>query len=260
MPIEFKRADTTRKPPTRLTEAVWGGEKTGKSTHALSFPDPLYYFNFDWRVQELLDSGDYENREIYLINHVLPSGSDATDLRELRQILEKDFEPQWKEATLQANERGGSVVLDTADELWAIVGDVMTGAVRAERAVRNANENRDAKDSQLDWRTANRFMDTTLKRPVQFPNVNACYIQRAAEKRDNSGNVLGSFMHGFKTTKFIVEVVLKLDIKRTLDAKTQKLTSNFVGVLECSGIPRTQQLVGKEIASPDYETLMAYFS
>lgn len=257
--MAFQRADTSKKPPKRLVTAVWGQEKVGKSTFALSFPDPIFYFNFDYGVQKLIDSGEYADREIYIINYPIPT---TASVREHKPLL-MEFEKQWKEAINEANARAGSVVLDTADEQWAIVGNALTGEIREARHERNAEEGKNAQDTRLDWRAANTFEDAILKRPWQFPNVSACLINRAQEIYDGGGKPSGQFkMHGYKWIPYIVDMVVRLHVKQRMTNVNGRtiLEQDHKATLECIGPPSMQQHVGLELADPSYDLIMDLLS
>src|SRR3954469_18425180 len=81
-------------PHRRLVLSVWGGEKVGKTTFALSFPAPILFMNFDYSLDELL----YARPE--LIGKIGKKDFPITEVmvaRDLEPVLE-DFQEYYGKA------------------------------------------------------------------------------------------------------------------------------------------------------------------
>jgi len=146
--MSFVQVSTEYEVPSRLVVAVWGEEKTGKTSFALTMPSPIYVANFDYGYRPIISVA--EGKELHVASYVLP---DVFSVSSYKHII-ADFQKDWSDAIATAANRNGSVVIDTASQLWTIVGQCMTGEVREERAeqneVRVTEGKQPAQDSQLD--------------------------------------------------------------------------------------------------------------
>ncbi len=106
---------------------IWGEEKTGKSTLALSFPEPLYIINADRPMEHLLEKlGD---KEYYYIDFIPP------EIREqqvkiagpVAQYVCDQFETMCKKA-IKADK--GTLVWDGASRIWGVYTEAYVGKDR----------------------------------------------------------------------------------------------------------------------------------
>lgn len=243
--MPFIAADTTYVAPTRLVIATWGLPKVGKTTFGLTFPEPIYIYNFDYGYGPVISAA--EGKNVFVADYILP---DTFDLSAYKQVLTQ-FQKDWRQGVEEADAAGGSVIVDTASQLWEVIGQGLVNEVREDRQYRNQAEGKNAKDSRLDYRIANSFMDATLKRPLQTDHCNALYIQRAAPVYEGGQEMPGKFkMHGFKATDSIAETVLNM-------AATKE--GGVMGRIDFSrwGGPAIR---GTQIGNPTYEMVMAALS
>lgn len=252
--MAFARVDTTAPSVERIICAPWGLPKDGKTSFALSFPEPLYLMNFDYGYREVMDR--VVGKELYVSDYFLPEEFELDAYLPL--VLR--FREEWNEAVEQAALRGGTVILDTGSEAWRLVGPTMV-AETARRAARKSDKN-----MRTDYGPANILMTSILKRPHQYPNVNAVYIQRSKEIYNAAGAPTGEFqMHGFGDTASIVQLVLNIQSKREIQTKggqavtdskgNPKLISRVFGTIDLCRFGK--QFEGMRIENPTYDQLMA---
>jgi len=235
--MPFTSVDTTTVAPTRLILAPWGQAKEGKSTLALSFPEPVYLFNMDHSYKELL--GNFPGKEIYVADYQLTEDYD-TNLKSVEQ-----FRADWIEAVNQAQARGGTVIQDKSSQFWALVGPTLKDKAHRKRMERNSN----AREMQTDYALPNSFMDQVLKRPYHFERVNAVYIMGAKERYSENGQALGTYLpHGWGDTESVVQVVLGMST----------IKGQVMGTINRCRFGKAFE--GMQIADPTYDTLMAVLS
>lgn len=234
--VPFTAVDTAAVTPTRLIVAPWGEPKSGKTSFGLSFPKPLFLFNLDHSYQELL--GNHAGAEIYVANYEL---GDEYHYETYLKAIEQ-FRKDWIEAVNQADERGGSVVLDKASQFWSLIGPTLKEKAHRVRIARNAS----AREMQTDYALPNSLMDGVLKRPYHFPRVNACYIMGAKERYSENGQALNTFQpQGWGDTESVVQLVLGLITRK----------GEIVGRIDRARFGKNYE--GLELASPTYDSLMA---
>lgn len=185
----------------RLVVAIWGREKSGKTQMALSFPDPLYFFNFDWGVEHHLPRLQKEGREVYVASY-LPTTADIS-VDDAGAIL-RAFEQDYTNALSATRKRGGgTLVIDTGTQLWQLVSSCFLEPVRAKR-----------KDSQIypfDYGKPNQYYAHLINESKQA-GANIVLVHRAREVYDAAGKPTGKYeMQGNNQTSYLVQIVLKMD-------------------------------------------------
>lgn len=180
--------------PFRLN--VWGEEKTGKTSFALSFPRPMFFFNFDLGVQELLEVRPELAEGLQVATYLLPPNP---TLEKGEEILQ-EFVDDWY-AALEAEE-GGTIVLDTGTQLKELATYVkmtqkLEAKIRAAAAL--AAKKKEAFDPDAvqimrpDYAGRNQFMNAILSLPSLFPNKHAVFLWKAKEKYTSNGQPTGQY-------------------------------------------------------------------
>jgi hypothetical protein len=211
--MPFQHALNVEASTLPLRVNVWGEQKTGKTSFALSFPRPTYYFNFDLGLMELLALKPELRDGLYFENYALPPNP---TLEEGEALLQK-FVDEWREATIAAEAQGGTVVLDTATHLKDLVSYVkMTQKLeekikKAQAMALKANKPFDPDMVQLmrpDYSVRNQLMNAILAIPA-LANVNAVYIWKAREKYSGNGQATGQYEGDlFKDAPYIAQGTL----------------------------------------------------
>lgn len=243
-------------PVARLVLSVWGGEKVGKTSLALSFPPPVLFMNFDYSLDELL----YKRPEmIGLVGKRNFPISETMIARELEPVL-LEFEAAYAQGILAAADAGGTVVIDTATQLWQIVQDVKVNQVREERVRVAERKNYDTqkkkdeaieragKPMQLDYGQANMYMAALVRKTLHHPALNACFINRAKPEYNDSGKTTGAMeYHGFGEMPGITQAHVQL-YKKPVGGISQ----HFARITRCRF---DSSLEGLDIVNPTYEII-----
>jgi hypothetical protein len=248
----------TAPPHPRLVISIWGGEKTGKTTFATTFPEPILFHNFDYSLDELLI------KRPELLGRIGQAKFPVTETmiaRELEPILDS-FTSRFGTAIEYLAKHGGSLAVDTTTQLWQIVQDVLVTQVRDERVrVAEAKKydtdrkrddaiERASKPMQLDYGKANMFMAALLRRPLHHDKINACFIAKAKPAyNSDTGKPTGSMeFHGFGETPGITQA--HLQFFRRVDAQAR--LRHFARIDRCR---YDSSLEGLDLLEPTYEII-----
>lgn len=248
-PSPFTRIKSGSK---RLICASWGLSKEGKSHNALTWPQPLYYLNFDQGVEELLLKPEFQ--DLWIEQPVdpetgksrlyVPSENNPTLARSILSEFDRAYE--W---ALSQDE--GTVVLDTATQLWQLAQDVFLDPVIKKRA--RAAEKRGEEDYRLfpyDYGDANRYMRGVYLKASQYPRMNVLFIHRAREKYDSKGTALGIYEpQGFGEMSSLVQMVINIRLVREGDS--------IKSVARIEKNRWSLDYIGSEFDNPTYADLCA---
>lgn len=198
----------------RVVCAVWGEPGKGKTHFALTFPDPVYLLDLDMGAEDLAPK--FPGKTIV---HAPLAPHDPTDPASVARALEL-FIHAWQWALGEAARQSGTVVIDTASQLWRWVQVVKLEQIRqkryrAEVAKKGGDESKVDYDNirlyQYDYAEANNAMGNLLRRALAAEGANVVLIHHAQEKYDASGNPTGRLqMRGFGETTAIVPTQLQL--------------------------------------------------
>ncbi len=239
----------------RLVVNIFGQDKRGKTSLALTFPSPKYYFNFDFRFAELLRQKPALKEGMLVASYLVPP---APKPDEAEQILDQFIE-DWEEAINTPG--GGTVILDTATHLWELISFVKVGQVMAKRLkLAEEKAKRQGKEfdpdtvlrQMFDFGPANLLMSAILRSVKKTPDMNAAYINRAREVFDERGSPTGQYaFHGWKGTQAAVDVSLEMTMKGFGKA------AKMVGIVGTNGF--APHLEGMAFENLDYDQLVAMF-
>jgi len=204
----------------RLVVAIDGLQKTGKTSLALRFPKPLVMLNLDFSLEELV----VQHPELWDDNTCQQARLQMNELTDPSTwgALLKEFHEKYIRALEFAEAYGGTVIVDTATQLWQVVQAVNIEHVRAQRIARVeartwASEaakddalERAEKQSRLDWGLANAFMGGILRRAMHCKRANAVFIHRVKEIYNEKGQPTGTYgFHGYGETPAIVQFSIR---------------------------------------------------
>jgi len=118
----------------RLVVAIDGLQKTGKTSLALRFPKPLVMLNLDFSLEELV----VQHPELWDDNTCQQARLQMNELTDPSTwgALLKEFHEKYIRALEFAEAYGGTVIVDTATQLWQVVQAVNIEHVRAQRIAR----------------------------------------------------------------------------------------------------------------------------
>jgi hypothetical protein len=198
----------------RVVCSIWGEPKKGKTHFALTFPDPIYLLDLNLGAEDLQPK--FAGKQIV---HAPLVPDDMLDPASVARAL-NTFMAGWRWALREASQRSGTVVVDTASQLWRWVQTVYLESIRqkrfrAEVAKRGGDESRVDYENirlyQYDYALANNAMANILNLALAAEGANVVLIHHAQEKYDASGNPTGKLhMRGYAETPAIVGVQLQL--------------------------------------------------
>jgi hypothetical protein len=219
----------------RVIASVWGHEKAGKSTLALTFPEPVRVMNFNFGIAPLrrnFPGKVIEESQLYL--------QTIGDMLECSKLLGRFYQDYlWA----VQNACGGTVVVDTASELWQLIYSVKLEEVKARRAKKKKEDPDDVEVYPFDYNQANVLMSSILSLPWRYPDVNAVFIHQAKVKWEGKQETQQLEPHWFKQTPAITGVTIQM----------KKSNGAYLGVIErCRD---NGSLEGMEVKDLDYDTL-----
>jgi hypothetical protein len=175
----------------RLVVAVWGDKDTGKTHFSLTFPEPVYLLDLDMGAEDLAHKFPGKT-----ITHAPIAVEDPSSPASVAQALVL-FTHAWKWALTEASQSGGTVVVDTAGQLWQWVQTVKLAEVknkkyRAEVAKKGGDESKvdyeNIRLHQFEYAEANNFMASLLRRALAADGANVVFLHHSQPKYDSSGN------------------------------------------------------------------------
>lgn len=210
----------------RLILGVWGPPKTGKTHFALTFPEPIYYHNFDWGLEHHLGR---VQKKLYVANYLTERPDlSATEAEGMLRLFEKDYATALQQPS-------GTIVIDTSSQLWQLVSKVFLEKIKAKR--------RDGQVYPFDYADANAYFQNLINQVKKTP-LNMVLIQRAKEKYNGQGQATGVLeMQGNNQVPYLVQVQLQLG---------KDGTKHWGIIEECW---ESTDLEGIRLADPNYESL-----
>jgi hypothetical protein len=162
--------EVVRPQPRRIVAAIRGNAKEGKTTLALDFPEPVLIFNFDYGYEAAARYILQKNPGKALHHFDMPI-SDETTPTEMASILKK-FQAKYNEALAYCDANKGTVIVDTASDLWRVVQEGILGPIKASYEAKNKWM------PQFEYGKANIIMAGILRKPFHYTHVNAVFIHR----------------------------------------------------------------------------------
>jgi catechol 2,3-dioxygenase-like lactoylglutathione lyase family enzyme len=206
--MPFKSAAEVEAKSLPLLVNMWGEPKTGKTSFLMSFPRPLWLFDFDHGFRELLLMHPEWREGLYYQSYHLPANP---TLEQGEEVLQQ-FLDDWYEAV---EAPGGTVGLDTGTDLKSLVTFVKM-TQKLEEKVRKmeakAGKKVDPDTVQLmrpDYAARNEFLRAVLALPALKDDKNAVYLWKAKEKYTGNGQATGTFEGDlFKDAPYIAQATL----------------------------------------------------
>lgn len=243
----------------RLVLSVARKPKAGGTHLALTFPEPIYLINLDYGLEEARAKFP-KDLKLEVASHNI---GEKSTLGYYKQQLD-DIEDDWFNAVDLANEKGGTVVMDTSTQHWQLTYTVTLYDVtnKDDRTDKEKAEGKPLKMKYSDqtevtliralplyYAAANTRAEAVYRRPLTRPNVNAVFIDRMTPKYDDRGQETNQWVRqGYNRMEAIVAYAVELQLDP--QAKTRKAI-----VTASRADPMAQGLV---IDDPDYEILKAY--
>lgn len=190
--MPFKNATEVDNATLPLRVNIWGEQKSGKTSFALTFPRPMYYFNFDHGLLELLVANPALKEDLYYQDYVLPPNP---TLDQGEAILQS-FVDDWTYALEVPG--GGTIVLDTGTQLKELVTFVKMSQKLEEKLKKLEAKAGKAVDRDLvqlmrpDYAPRNQLMNAILSLP-SLSDKNVAFLWKAREKYSGNGTATGQY-------------------------------------------------------------------
>lgn len=193
----------------RVVLSVWGMPKDGKTHFSLTGRTPIYYMSLDVGIQEILPK--FRKKRIKVADYAMTEETDAQVYGPLLQEFHTDY------LTALATPGPGTIVVDTATQLWQIVNKVKLDGVRAERGA--GKRGAKAQIYPFDYAEANTYMGGLLRRAMQQNEKDVVFIHRA-KPTYTDGKATGAFeFQGFNETPSIVQATIQIIKREDEDGK-----------------------------------------
>lgn len=238
--------------PSRLVLSVCGGPKVGKTHFALTATPPIRYLNLDFGILELLPK--FPDLDIEVAHHNMTDDTNPITFGKLLRAFHADY--LWA----LANTPGGTVVVDTATQLWQIIqkinlDDKMDARAKAFRAKNKREPDEgEVRLYQYDYAQANTLMAGMLRRAMQQFTTNVVFIHRTKPVYDARGQATGAIeFQGFGETPAIVQmsVMLRSAKLATPDDNGQ----GFQVTAKIESCRFDKELEGFDIVNPTFDIL-----
>lgn len=243
--------------PKRLILSLFATEKQGKTHFALTAPEPIYFMNLDYGVQELLGKPQFKEKHIELANHDMTEETDAATYKTLLGAFHRDYTE-----VLRDGQDGGTLVVDTGTQLWQMIRVVKLDTVLQERIAvwkkKNPSKGEptdaDVRLYAYDYADANMYMAGLVRRAIQQTRMNVIFTHKAKEAYTSDGKATGRFeFQGFGDMPYLVQMTIRLHTKRAVDAKPGDYT--MMSTIESCRFDK--DLEGLSIEDPDFNTIAA---
>lgn len=228
----------------RLTCTVWGPPKVGKTTFALSFPEPIYYFLWDsggldhhlTRVQET-------GKAVYVAAYDLSTILSPADATPAINEFAADFNAACKDVGT------GSIVFDTASELWELFRLKMYGDI--EKQFKAKGRDMPEKLPQRFYEKPNEDWRRMLRQVKDRTAASLVLVEREKPVYDASGQDTGrTARRGQSSNSYETQITLRMGVDLTPDGKV----AGHHGIVEASALG--DALVGMKFESPTYDMVV----
>lgn len=193
-----------------LVVAVWGEPKSGKTHFACTFPAPVRFLNLNFGLRDIrkhFPGKDIKESKLPIIA--------VKELMDCQPILAQ-FHADYNAAIKECQATGGTVVIDTASELWEIVQTVKLAEVRSRRSKTGKAD--DVKPMQFDYGEVNSLMASYIRQPLYNDpvtgaesRVNAVFIHGAKPHYNDAGQATGRMeFKGFGQTTGLAPITLQM--------------------------------------------------
>jgi hypothetical protein len=210
--LSFKKPDLTLiQSKRRLVMAVWGQEKVGKTTFALSFPEPIRFIDWNYGTEGL--EKWYQDKAVEFARY------GVTPLSTNKEVADavKEFQADYMSSLKFCAPEGGTVVVDTGSELY----DNVQRAKLEELHQRKYEGKDDWAPMAFDYGEVNSFMSSVYLAPLQMPGVNVVIVHKCKDEyqgKDRTGRLM---IDGWKGTTGAVQVTAQAVKEMTRDGRPE---------------------------------------
>ena len=240
-----------------MITAIWGLEKSCKTTLGLTWPKPLKHFDFDLGYERA--SHRFKGQDIASSKHITPIqlGARLYGCKELWYKFITDYNKTLEDKST------ATVMVDTATQLW----EVCRMAYLQEKQENQApNERLRQSLIPVEYAEPNARMKSIIqaarqhdKHLVLIHYARDEYITRQDPDTGQLKDVRSGKLEidGFKWTEGLVDLVVHTYIQRTLDKRGDTTGMAPWGVITLSGLDLG--MVGQKFEAPNYDSFITLF-
>ena len=218
----------------RLLLNVWGPPKAGKTTLALTFPEPIYYFNFDLGLEQHI--GRIAEKQMFVSQYEAPMSATFHELERLAEEVNKDMSTAGK-----ATMHGGTIIIDTGDDLWSLYSRL---ALEEEAGKRGGQA-----PLRFSYGAANNWFKNVVDTVKRAGYGNLVIIDREKDEYDSKGKETGKKLRkGWKGVEYGTLMTMRMTA-RQVSGQTQ-----HYGLIEKNGY--ADALNGMELENPTFDSIM----
>lgn len=251
--------------------AIWGEEKSLKTTLALSFPKPIYHLDLDvggyeraaWRVDTTgITSKSFPTPlQIEKLMGATPEEiagkitikipKKVVGMRELWQTVMQDY----INALQKPDTEVATIIMDSATQLWSICHTALLQEKQEKQIVQGVPE-KDIRESlkSIEYGPANDKMKSVVFSAKSFKKhlvlthyPRDVYADKLTEKGIEQYKTGKVDVDGFNQTKRLSDLVIYTTAENTAEGL------QFIGEITLSGLIKT--LEGQRISNPTYEKI-----
>lgn len=197
----------------RTVMIVDGGDKDGKTTFALTMPEPYWIINTNFGLAGLPAYQDAVRRGVVQVaDHAMPDEFVLDHYEKVMKAIQSDY----NDALASAEAAHGTVIVDKTDEVWGMVSPVMKNEAERRRYEEweKGPKSSPFKKMQTDYQDPNLWMRSFYVRPLQGgrEHVNVAFVQGAKRewKSDGSGPTGKLLYHGFQEGPGLVQAHVRI--------------------------------------------------
>src|SRR3990170_8792592 len=236
-----------------MITAVWGENKTGKTSHALTYPEEIWHADFDVGLHRAIHR--FKDKKITSNKYFTPSirrGIALSGVKELWYKFEDDYLAALESKSVQ------TVIIDPANQLWQLCRFAY---------LQEKQENQKTGDkprenlTQIEYGEPNARMRRIIQEPRKYDKHlvmthyatpeygNRLNPQTGAPESYQTGRMQ---IDAFKETEGLVDLVLYTYTKKVKVGEIEKLLP--FGEIMLSGLGL--ELVGQTMIEPSYEQII----
>lgn len=223
--------------PKRLIVSDWGREKSGKTHFALSFPEPIYVFDFDRRLDN--PARDYPDKQMYRKQYRDPTLGTIQDHEKIYNEFLKDLRTVVKGIGYQ-----GTIVIDTHTAVWQVIQSTYVEKIRQQKLEDGK------KFMTFDYALANRHFTEVIETIKDNDSINCVLIGKAQDAYNSQGAPSGEYKpQQNKDVPFLVDMIIRCE----------RDGAKYQCVIEESGCKSAVpglSMAGLIIEDPTYEKIM----
>lgn len=215
----FKTEEQLKEESGLLRVGIYGPPGSGKTHFAMTFPEPIYFFDTEFSAKKLYLK-KFKNKKIYIAEvFELDPQTDEPDALKSLEMVEDAIR-----VLADMDIEFGTIVIDSVTDIWDWY------QVKLKKHVKKLNAR--GEPYQFDYKHANKWYRDLIGRILAKP-VHVVLTAHEKEEYDSSGNPTGNKIPQWnKKTPYWMDIVIKLKLETEFDPRTKKVKRHYRAYLE----------------------------